>query len=230
VVLEEDEEEPPTSACKQGKTSNCRRSDGCDVYTRYRISEANWPAFIAGCSELGWKAVVAVFLVTSATIVCMLASFPLMVGSGLIFQQKSMVLFLAQQQAASVCEAMWAGSLMACQLGRCLCRKYTEEELHKTQVVNGIIDQQEWRMVVLTRGSQLLPAEVFNYVVSLTTLSLTDYALGCVCELSLFFHLTGSGPNFQTQCTFSGYQFHGVGSIIPCIPACADKVQCLCSR
>jgi len=155
-------------------------------------------AFIAGCTRLGWKAVVAVFLVTAATNLCMLPSFPLMLGAGLIFPQMYGPACGPPIGVASVFGGMWVGSLIAFQLGRYMCKTCAEEELHKThmmQVVNGMIDQQGWRMVMLARTSPLLPAEVFNYAVALTKITLTDYALGCcgsVIPVAIWVYSTAS--------------------------------------
>jgi len=158
-------------------------------------------AFIAGCAKLGWKASAAVFLTTAATNLFMLPCFPLMVGAGLVFPKMYGLAAGPAVGVASVFTGMWAGSLVAFQLGRTLFKRWAEDELHSMewmQVINKMVEDQGLCMVFLARMSPMLPAEVFNYACSLTHLTLFEYAIGCtgsVIPVAIWVYSTASASS-----------------------------------
>lgn len=83
----------------------------------------------------------------------------------------------------AVFAGLWFGSMVTFMLGRRCFKEWAEEELKKfawMHIVNRMIDEQGWWVVLLARMSPLLPAEVFNYACSLTSLSLSGFGVGCI--------------------------------------------------
>jgi len=140
-------------------------------------------SLIVGCSKLGPVAVPVVLLTTVTMNLLMLPSFPLMVGAGLTFPKLYGSVAGPALGVASVFGGMWIGSLIAFQLGRTMFKRWAEDELHKLewmQVINKMVQDRGWFIVLLARMSPILPAEVFNYACSFTQLTLPQYAVGCI--------------------------------------------------
>jgi len=149
-------------------------------------------------SDLGWGAPLLVFAMTTFTNVCMMPTFPLMIGAGIILPPlygpvPGQILAIM----VTFC-GLWLGSMVAFHAGRTFLRDYAEkkkEGLAWMSVISEMIKGEGWWVVFLLRMSPLLPAEVFNYACSLTELTYAGYALGCCGSLvpvSLWIGVTAS--------------------------------------
>lgn len=138
-------------------------------------------AFVEWCGGLGWGAPFLLALATGMLTFFMLPSFPMMVGAGVVLP-RMWGMFVGQFTAImAVMSGLWAGSMLAFVLGRTLMRKWAEERLNKLawmRVINSMVADEGWWVVMLARMSPLLPAEIFNYACSLTPISFTGFALG----------------------------------------------------
>merc|ERR1712100_411493 len=104
-------------------------------------------------------------------------------GGGVIFSKMYGLRLGTAIGVASTFGGQWLGSVCAFILGRRCCSHIAQEHLQKhgwMLVVNKMIEKEGIKVVFLARMSPLLPAEVFNYVCSLTSLSLTAFAIGSV--------------------------------------------------
>eukprot|EP00928_Gymnodinium_smaydae_P032249 TRINITY_DN23408_c0_g1_i2.p1 TRINITY_DN23408_c0_g1~~TRINITY_DN23408_c0_g1_i2.p1 ORF type:complete len:362 (+),score=74.90 TRINITY_DN23408_c0_g1_i2:69-1154(+) len=139
--------------------------------------------FLRWCRHLGWIAPILVgALVAILSLLC-LPTFPLMVGAGVLFPQMYGTVVGELVGVMSVFCGLWVGSMAAFQLGRSMFREWAQEEMQKFAwmgVLNAMIDEQGWWVVMLARMSPALPAEIFNYACSLTSLSLPAYGVGCI--------------------------------------------------
>jgi len=143
--------------------------------------------------DLGLWSAPLIALVTACATIAMLPTFPLLLGAAAIF-----IKMFGKWPGIAVAvgtsfSGLWLGSIVAFLLGRAVFKEFAEEELHKyawMQVVNHMIDDNGWWVVFLVRMSPLLPAEAFNYVASLSTLSLPSYMIGCCGTLVPFSMLT----------------------------------------
>merc|ERR1712070_1080108 len=78
---------------------------------------------------------------------------------------------------------LWLGSVVAFQLGRTLWKEYARSEMSEhasLKLINRMVEAEGVKIVFLARMCPLLPAEVFNYVCSVTSLTLMQYAAGCL--------------------------------------------------
>jgi len=135
------------------------------------------------CKVLGWGAPVVVTAAVAALNLFMLPTFPLMVGAGVIFPHIFGYVMGQVVGVMSVFAGMWIGSMITFILGRRCFKEWAEEELQKfawMHVVNDMINEQGAWVVLLARMSPLLPAEVFNYACSLTSLSVPSFGIGCL--------------------------------------------------
>jgi len=139
--------------------------------------------FVDWVQALGLWAPWILALAVAALQLLMLPTFPLMAGAGVIFPK---IFGYVEGQAigvASVFVGLWLGSMGTFVLGRRCFKEWAEEELKKVAwmtIVNNMINEQGWWVVLLARMSPLLPAEVFNYACSLTSLSLCAFGVGCL--------------------------------------------------
>eukprot|EP00928_Gymnodinium_smaydae_P088412 TRINITY_DN72500_c0_g1_i1.p1 TRINITY_DN72500_c0_g1~~TRINITY_DN72500_c0_g1_i1.p1 ORF type:complete len:356 (-),score=96.01 TRINITY_DN72500_c0_g1_i1:315-1382(-) len=143
-------------------------------------------AFTAKCKELGWIAVVVYGLLVAVLNLIMFPTFPLMMGAGVLFPAMYGNVMGQIIGVGSVFGGLWTGSMCAFYLGRTLLQGWAKQELDKfawMRVINAMIDEQGWWVVLLARMSPLVPAEVFNYACALTSLSFPSYAIGCVGSL-----------------------------------------------
>lgn len=140
-------------------------------------------AFLLWCRALGWFAPFFVMMITAVMNVFMLPTFPLMVGVGVLFPKMYGMVLGEFVGVMSVFSGLWLGSLAAFQLGRTLFQDWARTESLKHDwmtVVNAMIEEQGWWVVFLARMTPVLPAEMFNYACSLTSLSLGAYGVGCL--------------------------------------------------
>mmetsp|Transcript_41905 Transcript_41905/g.90540 ORF Transcript_41905/g.90540 Transcript_41905/m.90540 type:complete len:388 (-) Transcript_41905:398-1561(-) len=139
--------------------------------------------FLEWCAGLGWMAPVLLGALVGVLQLLMLPSFPLMVGAGAIFPR---IFGFAVGQAvgvASVTAGMWFGSMIAFCMGRSLFKDWAEKELSDyawMNVINAMVEEQGWWVILLARSSPFLPCEIFNYACALTSLSYRSYAIGCL--------------------------------------------------
>lgn len=140
-------------------------------------------AFVDWVQALGLLAPPMLALVVALLQLLMLPTFPLMAGAGVVFPT---IFGYVEGQAVGVVAVfagLWLGSMVTFMLGRRCFKEWAEEELKKfawMHIVNRMIDEQGWWVVLLARMSPLLPAEVFNYACSLTSLSYTGFGVGCI--------------------------------------------------
>jgi len=136
--------------------------------------------------QLGWISVVIVALVIALMCVLMLPTFPLLIATTVEFTK---VFGVHGGMVASLCSSfggLWLGSVAAFQLGRTLwkgqAKEHAGDEAHGEffRVITRMIDQEGVKIVFLARMSPLLPAEVFNYACSMTSLSLAEWGVGCI--------------------------------------------------
>lgn len=142
--------------------------------------------FAEWCGKLGWAGPVILGLLVSLLQLLMLPTFPLMVAAGVIFPRLFGAMVGQGVGIAAVFGGMWLGSMLAFYLGRKCLKTWAERELQKFEwmnVINAMIEDQGWWVVLLARASPLMPAEIFNYACSLTSLSLGGYAIGCLGSL-----------------------------------------------
>jgi len=145
--------------------------------------EAVLEDILAECKRLGiWSAVLLV--VCSAIFnVCMVPTLPLIIGAGVEYTLMYGAVFGPMLGVASMFLGTWIGSLVAFQLGRTVWKDYAKGEhagSEAFQTINAMIEDEGVKIVLLARMSPLLPAEVFNYVCSVTNLTLWQYAIGCL--------------------------------------------------
>eukprot|EP00929_Paragymnodinium_shiwhaense_P109092 TRINITY_DN75468_c0_g1_i1.p1 TRINITY_DN75468_c0_g1~~TRINITY_DN75468_c0_g1_i1.p1 ORF type:complete len:307 (+),score=45.11 TRINITY_DN75468_c0_g1_i1:82-1002(+) len=128
-----------------------------------------------------WAALLLVLLIATLTIF-MLPVFPIIVGAGVELVRLYGDVVGSGLAIASVTLGMWLGGIMAFQLGRTVWRQADHQHGEHGEfltVVHKMIEKEGTIIVFLARMSPLLPAEVFNYACSLTSLTLWQYAIGC---------------------------------------------------
>lgn len=141
--------------------------------------------FIHLCRSLGWWAPVLMYVVSSILPVIMLPVFPMMALSGPLFTKMygNNALVGGTVAFVSVFCGLWTGSVIAFALGKTLFKdfavKASEESLY-LQKLNNIIDSGGTKIVLMARSLPILPAEVFDYACALTTLTVGQYAIGCL--------------------------------------------------
>lgn len=135
---------------------------------------------------LGWVAAVVLGLVTAMLNLLMLPTFPLMIGAGVIFENMYGVRLGSCVGVVCIFGGLWCGSMGAFILGKTVFKGFAEKELNEyvwMKVINAMIQQEGWWVILLARMSPLLPAEVFNYACSVTSLTMSQYAAGCLGSL-----------------------------------------------
>jgi uncharacterized membrane protein YdjX (TVP38/TMEM64 family) len=140
--------------------------------------------FLTYCGRLGWRAPVLLNVATAVMTVTMLPTFPLMVGAGTIMPKIFGEFCGEAIGVASVFVGLWLGSMLAFLLGRTLLRDWARQKLEKfawMRAINAVVESDGgWWFVLLARATPILPAELFNYACSLTSLSTKNYAVGCL--------------------------------------------------
>ena len=140
-------------------------------------------SFVNWCVHLGWISVALFIGMVAVMNLFMLPTFPLMAGAGVIFPKMFGMLLGQVVGVLTIFFGLWLGSMMAFTLGRSVFKKWAEEELAKYEwmgVINKMVDEQGWWVVMLARMSPLVPGEVFNYACSLTSLDVWSYGIGCL--------------------------------------------------
>merc|ERR550532_1404720 len=113
-------------------------------------------------------------------------SCPLFIGAGVVFEKLYGNVVGTGLGIASACIGVWLGSMLAFMLGRSVLKPLVQKKLEgfKTMVVvNKIIEKEGWKFAFLMRLSPFLPAEVFNYACSVTTMTVAANALACIGSL-----------------------------------------------
>eukprot|EP00929_Paragymnodinium_shiwhaense_P019472 TRINITY_DN13261_c0_g2_i1.p1 TRINITY_DN13261_c0_g2~~TRINITY_DN13261_c0_g2_i1.p1 ORF type:complete len:320 (+),score=42.91 TRINITY_DN13261_c0_g2_i1:108-1067(+) len=133
------------------------------------------------CKRLGWIAALVVFAVVTLLNILMMPTFPLFIASGVLFPK--MFGFIAGQVVATLAcvGGLWVGGLASFLLGRFFFKEWAEAELNHFEwmrVLNGMVEKNGWWVVLLARMSPLVPAEMFSYACSITSLSLLSYCIG----------------------------------------------------
>eukprot|EP00929_Paragymnodinium_shiwhaense_P019471 TRINITY_DN13261_c0_g1_i1.p1 TRINITY_DN13261_c0_g1~~TRINITY_DN13261_c0_g1_i1.p1 ORF type:complete len:323 (+),score=40.53 TRINITY_DN13261_c0_g1_i1:48-1016(+) len=133
------------------------------------------------CKSLGWVAALVVAAVVTLLNVLMMPTFPLFIASGVLFP-KMFGLVTGQVVATLVCfGGLWLGGIASFLLGRYFFKDWAEAELSHFEwmrVMNGMVEKNGWWVVLLARMSPLVPAEMFSYACSITSLSLLSYCIG----------------------------------------------------
>lgn len=143
-------------------------------------------AFVLWCQGLGWIAPVVFGLVVAALQLLMLPTFPLMVGAGVVFPRMFGAVAGQVVGVGAVFMGVWLGSMAAFCLGRYFLKRWAEAQLAELEwmsVINSMVEENGWWVVMLARASPLLPLEVFNYACALTSLSHVAYGVGCLGSL-----------------------------------------------
>merc|ERR1719361_2833983 len=84
---------------------------------------------------------------------------------------------------AAVFGGLWLGSVVAFALGKTVFRDYAEKagrESAALKRINRLVDAGGIRIVLMARALPILPAELFDYACSLTSLTVLQYAVGCL--------------------------------------------------
>jgi len=153
----------------------------CAVYQTQITHLMN--SFLDWCMRLGLSAAVLIVICTALLNLLMLPTFPMMVGASALFTKMYGTQAGAALGTVAVFGGLWLGSVAAFLLGRSCLREMARRELEEHpifQVINGMIDAEGTPVVLLSRMSPLLPAEVFNYACSVTSLTPYQYAVGCL--------------------------------------------------
>merc|ERR1712125_294028 len=109
-----------------------------------------------------------------------------MVGAGVEFTKMYGVVVGSLVGVIATFGGLWLGSVVAFQLGRTLWKEYARRETGEhasLKLINRMVEAEGVKIVFLARMCPLLPAEVFNYVCSVTSLTVVQYAAGCVGSL-----------------------------------------------
>lgn len=145
--------------------------------------------FVEWCRTLGMLAPVLILIVSTVLPVIMLPVFPVMALSGPLFTKMydrnanigGAVAF------AAVFSGLWLGSVVAFCLGKTifsdLALRVSGENVY-IKKLNRIIDHGDgfggMKIVFMARSLPILPAEIFDYACSLTSLKIWQYAIGCL--------------------------------------------------
>eukprot|EP00927_Polykrikos_kofoidii_P066123 TRINITY_DN6177_c0_g1_i1.p1 TRINITY_DN6177_c0_g1~~TRINITY_DN6177_c0_g1_i1.p1 ORF type:complete len:394 (-),score=12.27 TRINITY_DN6177_c0_g1_i1:153-1334(-) len=133
----------------------------------------------------GYNIPLMVFLVAVFSVLA-LPTFPLMVGSGGLYTMMYGLRYGILVGTLTVFVGLWSGSLIAFQLGRSCCKRRVA--MGRTQsptmlTLIEMVDEHGTKIVFLARLLPVLPAEVFNYACALTSLTLRQYAIGCLSSI-----------------------------------------------
>ncbi|CAE8639686.1 unnamed protein product, partial [Polarella glacialis] len=127
------------------------------------------------------------FFATALANVLCVPSFGLFICAGVIFTRKfDSAIQGTLVGTCAVFGGLWLGSIAAFNFGRTLCRQSVVRRLQGlewVEVVEAIIEEEGWKFVFVARMSPLLPLEAFNYVCSVTSLTNSGFAIGCLGSL-----------------------------------------------
>jgi len=138
---------------------------------------------IGWCGRLGPFATVMMALCIAIVTVVGIPTCPLFIGAGVVFEKLYGNVVGTGLGIASACIGVWLGSMLAFMLGRSVLKPLVQKKLEgfKTMVVaNKIIEKEGWKFAFLMRLSPFLPAEVFNYACSVTTMTVAGNCLACL--------------------------------------------------
>jgi uncharacterized membrane protein YdjX (TVP38/TMEM64 family) len=143
-------------------------------------------AFVDWCGKLGPFAIVMMALCIATVTLVGVPSCPLFIGAGVVFVKLYGNVVGTLLGIASACVGVWLGSMLAFVLGRSMLKPMVQKKLEEFKtmvVVNKIIEKEGWKFAFLMRLSPFLPAEVFNYACSVTTMTVAANGLACIGSL-----------------------------------------------
>jgi len=155
------------------------------VIEKDKISEG-LNAFVDWCGKLGPFAIVMMALCIATVTLVGIPSCPLFIGAGVVFVKLYGSVVGTLLGIASACTGVWLGSMVAFVLGRSVLKPLVQKKLEEFKtmvVVNKIIEKEGWKFAFLMRLSPFLPAEVFNYACSVTTMTVAANGLACIGSL-----------------------------------------------
>lgn len=135
---------------------------------------------------LGWLCPVLIFGLSAMLPVIMLPCFPVMALSGPLFTEMYGGNPVAGGSMAfvSVFGGLSLGSVIAFSLGKTVFKNYAIKAGQESAILkqlNRIIDGGGGvKIVLMARALPILPAEIFDYAVALTSLKIWQYAIGCI--------------------------------------------------
>lgn len=134
---------------------------------------------------LGWWCPVFIFGLSAILPVIMLPAFPMMALSGPLFTKMygDNAVVGGSVALITVFGGLWLGSVIAFALGKTVFKQYAikaGQESVTLQQLNRIIDSGGVKIVLMARALPILPAEIFDYAASLTSLKIWQYAIGCL--------------------------------------------------
>lgn len=141
--------------------------------------------FIHWSKSLGIWAAVLITVIASILPVIMLPVFPIMALSGPLFTRMSDDRPLIGGSIAFGCTftGLWLGSVIAFALGKSFFKDFANRAaMQNTNLrrLNKIVERGGSKIVFMARALPILPAEVFDYACSVTSLEVYQYAIGCL--------------------------------------------------
>lgn len=142
--------------------------------------------FVQWCGKLGPLSSVMIAMCIATVTLFGIPSCPLFIGAGVIFVKLYGSKAGTCVGIASACAGVWLGSMLAFLLGRSVLKPMVQKKLQEFKtmaIVNKIIEKEGWKFAFLMRLSPFLPAEVFNYACSVTSMTVAANCLACVGSL-----------------------------------------------
>lgn len=139
-----------------------------------------------GAQGLGWLSAVLMSCLSALCMVFLVPSFPLLVSGGVLFTRMYGVWLGATVGTLSIFSGWTVGSVSALCLGRACFKDWSQKQIDGVEimmVINEMIKQEGWWIILLAKASIFLPLEPFNYACSLTEVSVVDFSKGCVGSL-----------------------------------------------
>lgn len=158
-------------------------------------------------ARFGPMAAVYISLLTAMVTVAAMPTFPLMVGSGVLFCHMYGLLWGTVLGVATVLSGIWLGSVCAFAIGRYLCAEWAQRELQKhswMREVEVMIDAEGLKVVLLLRMSPMLPLEVFNYACAAMPLPFWKFvvgSLGSVVPILFWVFTSAQGAQLASAAT-----------------------------